>query len=63
MDTAIFILILEIIILVVIGYIAKSYLPSYFREKGRNLATKEDIAEITKKIEGIKHEFRQNLSQ
>lgn len=32
------------------------FLPSYISEKAKNLATKEDIEEITKKIENIKTE-------
>jgi hypothetical protein len=38
----------------VIGWLIKSFMPSYFSEKGKNVATKEDIEEITKKIEGVK---------
>jgi len=29
----------------------------YFKKKGENLATKEDVGEITKKVEAIKHEY------
>lgn len=44
------------IILILIGlYIA--FFKSYFVEKGKNLATKEDIGEITKEIETIKNEI------
>jgi hypothetical protein len=31
---------------------------SYFTEKGKNLATKEDIAEITKEVEKVKNELQ-----
>lgn len=31
---------------------------SYFKEKGKNLATKEDIAEITKEVEGVKNNMQ-----
>lgn len=41
----------------IIGFIVRHLLPSYFSEKGKNLATKEDISEITKKIEEVKIEF------
>jgi hypothetical protein len=34
-----------------------SWLQSYFSEKGKNLATKEDIQEITAKIEFVKNQF------
>ena len=36
------------------GLLFKVFLPSYLSEKGKNLATKEDIREITVKIEGVK---------
>jgi hypothetical protein len=42
---------------VVLALILKSFIPSYLTEKGRNLATKEDIAEITRMIEGAKVEY------
>ena len=35
----------------------KNLLPSYFKEKGKNIATKEDIAEITTLVEKAKHGF------
>ena len=39
---------------VVVFLLLKSFLPSYLAEKGKNLATREDIAEITDKIEKVK---------
>ena len=35
----------------------RAYLPSYFSEKGKNLATKEDIASITHDIERVKTQY------
>jgi hypothetical protein len=35
----------------------KNYFTKYFEEKGRNLATLEDIAEITRRTETVKTEF------
>jgi len=35
----------------------RNYLPSYAKEKGKNLATKEDIARITKEVEDVKHTY------
>jgi hypothetical protein len=35
-------------------YMLRSFLPSYFSEKAKNLATREDIATITNEIERIK---------
>jgi len=36
-------------------------LQSYAQEKGKNLATKEDIAAITREVEGVKAEYAQKL--
>lgn len=44
-----------------LGLIIKSYLPSYMNEKGKNLATKEDIEEITQKTEEVKVEFKKEF--
>ena len=51
--------ILGLIITFILGFFFKSYFPSYFQEKGKNLATKEDIVEITNKIEGVKFDLTQ----
>jgi hypothetical protein len=48
---------------VTIGLVLRSYLPAYFGEKGKNLATREDIEEITGKIESIKHDFATALEK
>jgi hypothetical protein len=42
-----------------------AWLISYVREKGKNLATKEDISEITQKVESIKTDLaaKQHFSQ
>ncbi|MGP9690381.1 hypothetical protein ACT3S4_00965 [Psychrobacter sp. AOP30-A2-5] len=54
-----FLVILQILTLLGIGgiYFFKKYLFSYSSEKGKNLATKEDIEEITRKIENVKSEY------
>ena len=52
--------ILNILVIIAVGIIflfRRFYLPSYLSKKGENLATKEDIAGITKKIEEVKIEF------
>ncbi len=36
------------------------FFKDYFSQKGKNLATKEDIGEITKKVEEIKSEINEN---
>jgi len=38
-----------------------SFIGSYIRRKGQNLATKEDISEITNKIEGIRADYAKEL--
>ena len=56
MDIAI---VLQLISLAAIGclFLFQKYLFSYSSEKGKNLATKEDIEEITRKVEGTKNEY------
>ena len=54
--------------LVYIGAVGTSlfltkFLPSYMSEKAKNLATKEDIEEITKKVENIKKDNQIELSK
>jgi hypothetical protein len=41
----------------IIGVMLKFLLPGYLGEKGKNLATKEDIGHITDKIEAIKAQY------
>lgn len=48
-------IIIEIILVIIGLYLA--FFKSYFQEKGKNLATSEDIEEITKKVESIKTDF------
>lgn len=52
-------LIADIFIFIVLIYIA--FLKSYFVEKGKNLATKEDVEDITSKIESIKSQLQFSL--
>lgn len=49
--------IITALLLFIAGLWLKNYLPNYFKEKGKLLAQKEDIAEITEKIESVKKEF------
>lgn len=44
-----------------LGIFIKNYLPSYMDEKGKNLATKEDIQEITRKTEEVQKEFKEGF--
>jgi hypothetical protein len=41
----------------------KFYLPSYFKKKGENLAQKEDIADITRQIEGVKSTYSSEIER
>jgi len=59
-----FIVVGDVIILLGLGALAlfaRNYLPSYTKEKGKNLATREDIEEITDKIESVKTEYAKEL--
>ena len=51
-----FLLSIPIVVLLI-----KFYLPGYIKEKGKNLATKEDIADITNQIEQVKVEYAKQL--
>ncbi|EPC6137704.1 hypothetical protein ACR0WA_003647, partial [Vibrio cholerae] len=44
-------------------FILKSYLPTYFSEKAKNLATKEDIGEITSEVEQVKSGYAEMLEE
>ncbi len=57
-------LILQVLVLSGLGALAwliRHYLAPYSAEKGKNLATKQDIAEITDQIEGVKGEYAREL--
>jgi hypothetical protein len=63
METLIFISnIIIFIALIILIIFLKNYFPSYFSAKGKNLATKEDITEITDKIESVKNEYAERLA-
>ncbi|WP_153913042.1 hypothetical protein [Shewanella sp. TC10] len=57
------IIVLQILILISVGciFLFRKLLFSYSSEKGKNLATKEDIAEITNKIESVKNDYAHQL--
>jgi hypothetical protein len=57
--TDVFQLVMEAVILLLLLYLA--LLKSYFREKGKNLATKEDVEEITSLVESVKSELQFSL--
>lgn len=41
--------------------LGRSYLPKYFEEKGKNLATKEDIGAITDEVEKVKIQYSKDI--
>lgn len=46
---------------VIVFLLVKHFLPGYLSQKGKNLATKEDISYITKEIEEVKSTYSQIL--
>lgn len=48
---------------VVCIFLFRNYLFSYSSEKGKNLATKEDIEDITRKVESTKNEYISNIER
>ena len=55
------IIVLQVVTLGVWILLAKNYFPSYTKKKGENLATREDIHEITRQIESVKTEYAKEL--
>ncbi len=53
--------IITVITALTLGLFLKNYLPSYMSRKGENLATKEDIAKITKLTEEVKIQFNKDM--
>jgi len=45
------------------GFFLRGLLSGYAGEKGKNLATKEDIRGITEKVEGVRYEFSTQLEK
>jgi len=52
-------LVLEALILLLLLYM--EFLKSYFQEKGKNVATKEDVEEITSLVEAVKSQLQFSL--
>ena len=64
MDVVIVILNLLVLAgMAVLTLIGKNYFPKYVSEKAKNLATKEDIADITDRIEGVKSGYAHSLEK
>lgn len=49
------------ILFFLLGLFLKNFLPKYMEEKRKNLATKEDVQEITRKTEEVQNEFKENF--
>ena len=56
---------LQVLILLSVGstYLFRKYLFSYSSEKGKNLATKEDVEDITRKIEEVKSGYAAEIER
>lgn len=54
-------IILNIILFLFTILVIKKFLPSYFEEKAKNLATKQDIEIITRKTEEVQKEFKEGF--
>lgn len=48
---------------IVTALLLRHYLPAYLNEKGKNLATREDIASITREIERVRSEYGAMLEE
>lgn len=46
---------------VIAGWFLNNYFPSYMSKKGENLATKEDVQEITALTEEVQKEFKESF--
>src|SRR5262245_8796732 len=53
--------VLWLILLGIVLLLLHSFLPAYTSEKGENLATKEDIADITNEIERVRSSYTEQL--
>jgi hypothetical protein len=56
-------IVINAVLVFLLGLFIKNYFPSYMDEKGKNLATKEDIQEITRKTEEVQKEFKEGFER
>lgn len=49
--------------LIILYFVIRNLLPGYFNQKGKDLATKEDISEITELVETVKHSFTKETEE
>jgi cytochrome c556 len=55
--------VLEIALIVIAFFWARNFFRPYLVEKGKNLASKEDVEELTRKVEGIKTQYLGDLER
>ena len=53
----------NLVVLIGCGLLLRSYLPSYLVEKGKNLASKEDLEHLTRLVEGVRSEYSGELER
>src|SRR5581483_12277242 len=54
-------IVLTLLVVGVVILLWRSFFPAYMSEKGKNLATKEDVADITQKVEEVKSFYASQL--
>ena len=57
----VFLQFITIVAIIALGLLLYRYLPAYAAQKGRNLATKKDVADITTSIESVKSGYAHEL--
>jgi hypothetical protein len=50
-------------VLLILSAVVAAFFGSYLGEKGKNLATKEDIAKVTDKVEGVKRQHEEIIER
>ena len=64
MDTAALVIsVVNLLLLVLGGLFLRNYLPSYFTEKGKNLASKEDLGQLTELVESVRAQYTADLER
>ncbi|NTW88977.1 MAG: hypothetical protein HGB26_07640 [Desulfobulbaceae bacterium] len=62
-DLAIWLPAINLFIIIIGGLLIYKYLPAYFVQKGKNLATKEDVEIITEKVEKIRSQYSADIER
>lgn len=61
MDISDYVIVFNTIAFFISPFLFKHYIPAYLQKKAENLATKQDIEDITNKIESVKLLYEKNL--